>query len=101
MLPEEAAQVIIDDLVSDQHLVNLRILNNTPATVKGNKGFKILFVHGDSQGRTFKTLYYGFIKADTFFNLRFSASNQALFQKEIQAFNFMLDSFQVIKAKKS
>ena len=100
MLPEEAAQIIIDDLVSDQNLVNLRILDNTPATINEYEGFKILFAHSDSEGRTYKTLYYGFIKEDTFFNLRFAA-DQAYFQKDIETFKRMLNSFQVVKAAKS
>jgi hypothetical protein len=99
MLPEEAAQIIIDELASDQNLVNLRILSNTPATINGYEGFKILFTDSDSEGRTYKTLYYGFIKEDTFFNLRFRAADQIYFQRDIGAFRSMLNSFQVIKAE--
>ncbi len=99
MLPEEAAQIIIDELASDQNLVNLRVLANTPATVKEYEGFKILYTYSDSKGQTYKTLYYGFIKEDTFFNLRFRAADQIYFQRDIGAFNSILNSFQVIKAK--
>ena len=31
MLPEEAAQIIIDEFASDQNIGNLKVLNNTPA----------------------------------------------------------------------
>jgi len=99
MLPEEAAQIIIDELASDQYLVNLRILANTPATIQGYEGFKILYTYSDSEGRIYKTLYYGFIKEDTFFNLRFRAADQIYFQRDIGAFRSVLNSFQVIKAE--
>ena len=99
MLPEEAAQIIIDELVSDQNLVNLRVLANTPATIQGYEGFEILYIYNDSEGRANKTLYYGFIKEDTFFNLRFSAADQIYFQRDIGAFRRVLNSFQVVKAK--
>lgn len=99
MLPEEAAQIVIDELLSDQNLLNLKLLNNTPETIKGFDGFKILYSYQDSEGHSFKTLYYGFIKEDTFFNLRFTASDRFHFQRDIEAFRFMLKSFEVLKAE--
>ena len=99
MLPEDAAQIIIDELISDQKLVNLKILSNTPATIKEYEGFKILYTYSDSNGQTYKTLYYGFIKEDTFFNLRFNAADQIYFQRDINDFRRVLNSLQVIKAK--
>jgi hypothetical protein len=79
MLPEEAAQIIIDELISDQNLVNLRVLDNSPAT------------------QTYKTLYYGFLKEDTFFNLRFTAEGQIYFQRDISDFRSVLNTFQIFK----
>ena len=100
MLPEEAAQIIIDEYASDQNIGNLKVLNNAPAEINGHDGFKILLTYMGPKGKEFHTLYYGFIKADTFFNLRFTAGGRQYFQKDIEAFNRMLNSFQVIKAHK-
>jgi hypothetical protein len=99
MLPEEAAQIIVDELISDQNLVNLRLLDNTPAKINGHEGFKITYAYSDSEGQTFKTLYYGFIEADTFFNLRFTAADPLYFQRDIGTFEQMLNSFQVINSE--
>ncbi len=99
MLPEEAAQIIIDELVSDQNLVNLRILDNTPVSIKNYDGFKILYTYSDSEGQAYKTLYYGFIKEDTFFNLRFTAAARIYFERDIGSFRNILNSFQIIKAE--
>jgi hypothetical protein len=99
MFPEEAAQIIVDELISDQNLVNLRILDNAPTTIKGHAGFKILYTYKDSEGRVYKTLYYGFIKEDTFFNLRFTAADRVYFQRDIGDFRSILKSFQIIKAE--
>ncbi|MEE9496533.1 MAG: hypothetical protein V3V39_08400 [Desulfobacterales bacterium] len=99
MLPEEAAQIIIDELVSDQNLVNLRILDNTPASIKNYEGFKILYTYSDSEDQAYKTLYYGFIKEDTFFNLRFTAAARIYFERDIGSFRNILNSFQIIKAE--
>jgi hypothetical protein len=97
MFPEEAAQIIIDELISDQNLVNLRILDNTPATIRGYEGFKILYTYRDSEGRTYKTLYYGILKEDTFFNLRFTAADRIYFQRDIGDFRNLLNTFQIIR----
>ena len=99
MLPEEAAQIIIDELISDQNLVNLRILANTPATIQGYEGFQLLYTYSDLEGRTYRTLYYGFIKEDTYFNLRFNAADQIYFQRDVGAFRSVLNSFQVVRAE--
>jgi len=101
MLPEEAAQIIIDEYASDQNIGNLKVLNNSPADINGHDGFKILLTYLGPKGNEFHTLYYGFIKADTFFNLRFTAGGRQNFQKDIETFKRMLNSFQVIKANKS
>ena len=101
MLPEEAAQIIVDELVSDQNLVNLRILDNSPATINGHNGFKLLYSYRDAKGQTYKTLYYGFIKEDTFFNLRFRAADQVYFQRDIGAFRFVMNSFEILRADAS
>jgi hypothetical protein len=101
MLPEEAAQIIIDEYASDQNIGNLKVLNNSPVKINGHDGFKILLTYMGPKGHEFHTLYYGFIKADTFFNLRFTAGGQQYYLKEIQTFKRMLNSFQVIKAHKS
>ena len=101
MLPEEAAQVIIDEFASDQNIGNLKVLNNTPAEINGHPGFKILLTYMGPKGNEFHTLYYGFIKADTFFNLRFTAGGRQYFQKDIETFKHILNSFQVVKASTS
>ena len=86
MLPEDAARIIIDEYASDQNISNLKVLNNTPAEISGHDGFKILFTYIGPKGNEFHTLYYGFIKADTFFNLRFTAGGRQYFQKDIETF---------------
>jgi len=103
MLPEEAAQVIIDEIASDENILNFIVLSNSPAEIQEHDGFMILFTYKykeDKEGSTFKTLYYGFIKGDTFFNLRYTAADQLYFQKDIETFRRMLNSFQVVSPKR-
>jgi hypothetical protein len=101
MMPEEAAQIIIDEIASDQNILNFSVLANGPADIQGHHGFRILFAYNDPEGSRFKTLYYGFIKEDTFFNLRYTAAEQSHFQQDVGTFHRMLNSFQVVRAEKT
>ena len=97
MIPEEAAQIIIDEIASDENILNFSVLANGPAEIQGHDGFSILFTYNDKEGSRFKTLYYGFVKEDTFFNLRYTAAEQNYFQQDIGTFHRMLNSFQVVR----
>jgi len=97
MLPQESAGVIIDEIASDRRIFNVNVIENAPAIIDGHEGFKILFTHKDKKGSTFKTLYFGFISGDSFFNLRYSAAMRYYFEKDIAAFEQILSSFKVVK----
>jgi hypothetical protein len=96
MLPQEAAGVIIDELASDRYLANFSVLENGPAVIDGHDGFKILFYYKDKKGTEFKTLYYGFIRGDSFFNLRYCAAVQDYFEKDLPTFEKMIVTFKLI-----
>ncbi len=96
MLPQEAAGIIIDELASDRYLMNFSVIENAPATVDGHAGFKILFTYKDKKESQFKTLYYGFISGDAFYNLRYCAAMQHYFEKDIATFEQIISSFKLI-----
>ena len=97
MLPQEAAGIIIDELASDRYLMNFSVIENTPATVDRHAGFKILFTYKDKKGSQFKTLYYGFISANSFYNLRYCAAARHYFEKDIADFEQIINSFKLVK----
>jgi hypothetical protein len=96
MLPQEAAGVIIDEIASDRRIYNFNVIENAPAIIDGREGFKILFTYKDKKGSTFKTLYYGFISGDSFYNLRYNAARRYYFEKDIAAFEQILSSFKIV-----
>ena len=96
MLPQEAAGVIIDEIASDRRIYNFNVIENAPAIIDGREGFKILFTYKDKKGSTFKTLYYGVISGDSFYNLRYNAAMRHYFEKDITTFEQILSSFKVV-----
>jgi hypothetical protein len=99
MLPQEAAGVIIDEIASDRRIYNFNVIENAPAIIDGREGFKILFTYKDKKDSTFKTLYYGFISGDSFYNLRYNAAMRHYFEKDISTFERILSSFKIVKDK--
>jgi hypothetical protein len=97
MLPQEAAGIIIDELASDRYLMNFSVIENAPATVDGHAGFRILFTYTDKKKSQFKTLYYGFINADSFYTLRYCAAARHYFEKDIADFEQIIGSFKLGK----
>ena len=95
MLPQEAAGIIIDELASDRLLMNFKVIENTPTTIDGQDGFKILFTYKDKKGAPFKTLYYGFINGGSFYNLRYCAALRYYFDKDIAEFEQIKSSFKL------
>jgi hypothetical protein len=96
MLPQEAAGIIVDELASDRYLMNFKLIENAPVTVDGHPGFKILFTYKDKKGSEFKTLYYGFIRGNSFYNLRYCAALRHYFDKDKPDFERIISSFQLV-----
>lgn len=95
-LPSEAARVIADELSADPNLTGLQMIENIPATVAGRRGFRLTFLYTDPAGMVFKTVYYGCIKGDHFYNLRYSASDKAYFSEQAwREFSGVLKSFKI------
>lgn len=92
LLPHEAAEIIIDNLASDPRLNQFKVLANQPEAVGGQMGFKIVFSYLDQQGVAIQSLYYGVLRKDHFFNLRYTAVKRYYFDKHLPAFEALRES---------
>jgi len=101
MLPEEAAEIVVNEILADGNIRNFSLLENIPARIAGNSGFRLTFVYSDADGFVFKTLYYGFINGNTFYNLRYAATQEEYFQKDLKTFERVFNSFKLVTAKAS
>ena len=96
MLPQEAAQIILDDLKLDRAVRNLEVLENGPITIGRSEGFKILFTYRNTEGLTLKTVYLGFIKDRMFYSIRYTAAERYYFAKNVTTFQNVLASFKLL-----
>ncbi|WP_319408522.1 hypothetical protein [uncultured Desulfosarcina sp.] len=96
MLPYEAARLITDNMLSDPLIRQFRLLASEPAMVGGHDGFRLTYTYQDPSGVEIKTIYYGVILPDRFFNLRYTATQRYYFDKELPAFNKVLESLRLV-----
>ena len=96
MLPHEAAQLITGNMRSDPLIRHFRLLSSEPATVGGHVGFKLTYSYQDQYGVDIKTIYYGVILQNTFFNVRYTAAQRHYFEAELPAFNQLMESLRFI-----
>jgi hypothetical protein len=99
MMPEEAAEIVVNEIVSDSNIRNFSLTENIPARIAGNNGFRLAFVYTDVEGYLLKTIYYGFIKGNTFYNIRYGATQEEYFQKNLKTFEEVFKSFNLVAAK--
>jgi hypothetical protein len=97
MLPQEAADVIIDEITSDQSVLNFEIIENVPTRIHGHDGFRVVFTYKNRDGLKLKTIYHGFLAGESFYNIRYTAVNRYYFEKDIEAFRKVLESFRLIE----
>ena len=100
MLAQEAAQVIIDEIGADRGISDFQVVENQPARINGLDGFKLLFTHKNRDGLVFRTQYYGFLTGSRFYAIRYNAAERYYFDKDIEAFEVILSSFQVTEKRK-
>jgi hypothetical protein len=95
MLPQQAAEVITDEIKSDAHLLDVQIIESIPSRVNQYDGFRILFTYKSKYGTKYKTMYYGFMKGNWLYNLRYSALEANYSDEDFQVFKVVIGSLKM------
>lgn len=101
MLPDEAAQVIVNNMSADPQIKNFQLLRTEPAMIGGHMGFKLEYTYLDQQNVPIKSIYYGVILPRLFFNLRYTAAHRFYFSKDLDTFDQVCQSVRLPDRKKS
>ncbi|HEU0265869.1 MAG TPA: hypothetical protein VFR01_09100 [Geobacterales bacterium] len=96
MMPQEAAEVVLDDIASNKNLRNVELLENKPAKVAGVPAFRAVLSYSDKDGLRYRSIYYGFMKDGTFHGLRYSAPARYYFDKDSKTFERIVQSYRLI-----
>ena len=99
MPPLDAAEIIVEEIQSDDSLLDFKVAEIVPALVGGYNGFRMVFTYKTKKSYKFKSIYYGFLRGEWFYTLRFIASEKYLLDKDIETFHRVLNSFKILKTK--
>jgi len=97
MLPQEAAEVIIDDIASTPTVLNFKLIENVPARISGISGFKLVYTYKNRDGLRLKSILYGFIAGEWFYSISYTAPSRYYFDKDLETFKKVFESFRLIK----
>jgi hypothetical protein len=97
MLPQEMAEIIIDDIRSNNNIRNQQILENAPAKIAGYPGFKLVYAFETGYGLKKEGTYYAFMEGDTLYGLLYEAPARYYFAKDLPTFDKIKDSFKLVK----
>jgi hypothetical protein len=97
MQPQAVAEVIIDNFVSSDRMLDVKVLENRPVQVAQHRGFRLVYTHRDKNGLRFKSVLHGFLAGDVFYAIRYTAAERHYFAKDLPTFEHMLASFKLIR----
>ena len=92
ILPQEAAEIILDNVRANPLIVDLRVMENGPAIVAGTPGFRLNFTYQEKSGLTRQAIIYGTLDRDMLVTMSYDAIKRHYFQKDLATFEKAKDS---------
>ena len=97
-LPQEVAELILDDFRSNPELQNQQLIENSPAKIAGYPGFKLVYSYQTKKGLAVKVVYYGLILAvptPAIYYLVYEAPERHYFAKDLPTFERLKETFAI------
>ena len=97
MQPQAVAEVIIDNFMSSERMLDVKVVENRPFQVAQYRGFRLVYTHRDKNGLRFKSVLHGFLAGDVLYAIRYTAAERYYFAKDLPTFEQVLASFRLIR----
>jgi len=99
MLPQEVAESILDRMRSDKSLIQFTVVENEPALIGGEEGFRLVCTYTKGKVR-YRTIYYGMLRGEKFYRISYSAPIRYYFDKDVASFEEIVKSLKLVEEKK-
>jgi hypothetical protein len=86
MLPLEAAEVLMDNMASNEKVLGFVVNENKPAKVDGKQGFRAVYSYRTEDGLKKKAVIYGFMNLEWFYVLQYVAPQRYYFDRDLRTF---------------
>ena len=93
MLPQDVAEVVLDDIRSNPTYTNPQLIETSPATLGDVPGFKLEVKYRNKIGLPKETTYYGCVKNDFLYMLIYEAPQRYYYPGDLPAFEAVKNSF--------
>jgi hypothetical protein len=97
MQPQALAEVILDNITSSEHILDVRVKENRPVPIGPHRGFKLVYAHRDKNGLRFRSVQHGFLAGDVFYGIRYTAAERYYFARDLPTFEQLLATFRLIR----
>ena len=95
MLPQEIAEIIIDNIGSNQNISNFQVSANQPTTVGGYAGFKIAFSYQTKENLKKQGVYYGVLVDQWYYRLLLEAPSRHYFPRDQTILERIKETFKI------
>lgn len=92
MPPQEAAEVVVDNLRADPDKVDFHLLENAPSTLVGVPGFKLVYSYRGKSGLLRQSALYGCLDKGMLVTISLDAPKRYYFQKDLPALEKVKES---------
>jgi hypothetical protein len=95
MLPQELSELVQDALASSPAIQGFTVVENVPAVLGGQPGFKLVAVYKDSDGLPMRVLLYGALVGESLYELSYSAPERHYFDRDVDTFEQVRSTFKI------
>ncbi len=95
MMPQELAEVLLNEFELNDGLKNFKLIENKPATVAGVPGFKLVFSYKSNGQLSYQCVYYGFRKDEMLYTVLYLAPKRHYYETNLGTFEQMVKSLTV------
>jgi len=97
MLPQEIAEVVIDDFQSDADNPFESVEENAPVQVAGKPGCQVRLTYSTKDGLKYRCQIHAFLVDDWFYRITYTAPARYYFDKDLPAVQGMVQSLRLTR----
>lgn len=97
MLPQEVAEVLLDNMASNPAMNNLEIKDNNPTKISGKSAAKIVVLFRNKDGLKLKTMSFRLMMDDWLYTISYTAPLRYYFDRDIKAFEKVVTNFRLLE----
>ena len=86
MLPQEVAEIELDNVRANPNVTNFELLENVPAEIDGRPGFKLVYTYRTRDGLPLKRAHYGLVLGEWVYRIQYQAPVQYYFDRDFDVF---------------